>query len=354
MAIQKQDAKDSDTDSLAANNSARNTETPSPMPMPIPTTTAAPTTTSTTSTGAGATKPESSHSGTGKQRPRLRPRLDYITLEGLFPLPPSQSQWQSATDSSGPSPSPSPLWYILTTAVLLAFHKEKLIGDLWTYLARPRRGESHDDDDDDDDDIEAEEEEESLMVIARRIREACLKASTLVGFPRAINALFALSSAIEATHPGLASILAHDTSLRAPLRPAEKYDRGMSFFAQIYQQHTARVLTAMDATSGGDLTHFAISCIYGELLSEQTIVGAVDTGLLEFVCCLADGCGPQAKGHFFGSINLGATDATLRAAVQLTELLAQQLQVGCAWKADENAEADDFRFLERVMQSDSA
>lgn len=70
----------------------------------------------------------------------------------------------------------------------------------------------------------------------------------------------------------------------------------MSFFSQIYKQHTSRVLAAMDATSGGDLTHFAINCIYGELLSEHRILGGLETGLLEFVCCLADGCGPQAKG----------------------------------------------------------
>lgn len=199
-------------------------------------------------------------------------------------------------------PESTAVWYILTTAVLLSFHKEKLIGDLWTYLA------AHTADG---------EDEEQLLAIARRIREACLKASTLVGFPRvgvlflpplpplpnhsyvvhqAINALFALKSAISASHPALSSTWSADTSLRSPLSATDKYTRGMSFFRQIYQQHTSRVLAAMDATSGGDLTHFAINCIYGELLSEASIIGGLETGLLEFVCCLADGCGPQAKG----------------------------------------------------------
>lgn len=71
----------------------------------------------------------------------------------------------------------------------------------------------------------------------------------------------------------------------------------MEFFTQIYKQHTGRVLAAMDESSGGDLTHFAINCIYGELLADHSIISARDTGLLEFVCCLADDCGPQAKGY---------------------------------------------------------
>ncbi|KAK5204863.1 hypothetical protein LTR41_009399 [Exophiala xenobiotica] len=201
--------------------------------------------------------------------------LDFSTLQDLFPLAPSSGEQKLQHD-------PSSLWYILTTAVLLSFHKEKLTGALWEYLATTN--------------ADSPQNEKELLEIARRIRESCLKASTLVGFPRAINALFSLQTSITTTHPSLSSILATDTSLRAPLDPTAKYDRGMSFFRQIYTKHTARVLSAMDSTSGGDLTHFAINCIYGELLSEHTIIGAQETGLLEFVCCLADGCGPQAKG----------------------------------------------------------
>jgi len=264
----------------------------------------------------------SSISGTEATITSASRRLDFSTLQDL--LHPAQSSAEQHDLSS--------LWYILTTAVLLSFHKEKLTGALWTYLAT---------------NAESPGNEEQLLGIARRIREACLKASTLVGFPRAINALFSLQTSITTTHPSLSSTLATDTSLRAPLDPIAKYDRGMSFFRQIYTKHTARVLSAMDSTSGGDLTHFAINCIYGELLSEHTIIGAQETGLLEFVCCLADGCGPQAKGHFFGSLNLGASHETLRATVRLTEEIAQQLGLACPWKDADVC--DDFTFLDRVM-----
>ena len=114
--------------------------------------------------------------------------------------------------------------------------------------------------------------------------------------PKAINALSSLKTAIDTIHPSVSTIFSSDTSLRSSLDAPAKYERGMSFFRQIYQRHTPKVLATMDTTSGGDLTHFAINCIYGELLSEHSIIGGQETGLLEFVCCLADGCGPQAKG----------------------------------------------------------
>lgn len=85
--------------------------------------------------------------------------LDFSTIHQLFP-----------------DHSSSPLWYILTTAVLLSFHKEKLTGDLWTYLSSSASSS----------DSESRNEDD-LLAIARRIRESCLKASTLVGFPRVRN-----------------------------------------------------------------------------------------------------------------------------------------------------------------------
>lgn len=106
---------------------------------------------------------------------RRQQRLDYGLLRSIFAHP----EPQFATDPSGASS----LWYILTTAILLAFHKEKLIGDLWTYLARTCHNEDHADDNGNI----AAAEDEKLLVTARRIREACLKASTLVGFPRVGN-----------------------------------------------------------------------------------------------------------------------------------------------------------------------
>lgn len=116
---------------------------------------------------------------------------------------------------------------------------------------------------------------------------------------KGINGLLALHSSLASHSPHLLPTLTADTSLRAPLAPETKHARGKEFFARIYARHTDRVLASMAASSGGDLDHFAVASIYGELMAETSIVGDAETGLLEFVCCLADGVAPQAKGYVF-------------------------------------------------------
>lgn len=128
-----------------------------------PSSTVSSTTTATTTSTTSQSEPTSQTTG--------KTRLDFSRLQTLF-----------STSSTPSKPSAqSPLWYILTTAVLLSFHKEKLVGDLWTFLAGS---------------LEPDQRDEDLLAIARRIREACLKASTLVGFPRV---------SIEAHFPSLAA-----------------------------------------------------------------------------------------------------------------------------------------------------
>ena len=61
----------------------------------------------------------------------------------------------------------------------------------------------------------------------------------------------------------------------------------------------------------------------------------METVLLEFVCCLADGCAPQAKGHFFGSGNLGAGADVLRGTVRLVEGVGRGVGRGCVWTEGE-------------------
>lgn len=53
--------------------------------------------------------------------------------------------------------------------------------------------------------------------------------------------------------------------------------------------------------------------------------------------------------HFFGSLNLGTSNDTLRMTVDLTEEIARQLRLTCPWKDPDVRE--EFAFLERVMRS---
>lgn len=49
--------------------------------------------------------------------------------------------------------------------------------------------------------------------------------------------------------------------------------------------------------------------------------------------------------HFFGSINLGATNEVLRASILLTADMASQLGLDSPWEGN----VDEYRFLDRVL-----
>lgn len=288
--------------------------------------------------------------------------------EGLTSSTPEQGEEKDEDDEST-------LWYILTTALLLAFHKEHLISDLWLHLSRDitsppsklQRARQHhqqtsqtvldsegeDEDEDDDATITL-----ALVHAALRLRSACLKASTLVGFPRAINALTTLHSTMTQTHP---TLLSHPLLLSsAPQSPFSGsasqplHDRGMSLFSRIYASHTPRVLSTLGRCSNGALSDFAVDCIYGALLSDASVTSDRATGLLEFACCLADGVAPQAKGHFFGAANLGATNDVLAACVTGVETVAVALGVQRPWRDEGEGEGEggpyrgEWAFLRRV------
>ncbi|KAG5304370.1 hypothetical protein I7I50_11446 [Histoplasma capsulatum G186AR] len=88
-------------------------------------------------------------------------------------------------------------------------------------------------------------------------------------------------------------------------------------------------------------------------MAETRILDGRETVLLEFVCCLADGVGAQAKGHFFGCRNLGVTGAEMRGAVELVRRLAGQLGLVSFLERVREGENEgegegEFRFLKKA------
>jgi alkylhydroperoxidase/carboxymuconolactone decarboxylase family protein YurZ len=67
--------------------------------------------------------------------------------------------------------------------------------------------------------------------------------------------------------------------------------------------------------------------LYGNLLAEESILNAKDTALLEFACCYASGVYPQAKGHVYGSRNLGNTRKEVKGIIALSHAIADVLGV---------------------------
>ena len=67
--------------------------------------------------------------------------------------------------------------------------------------------------------------------------------------------------------------------------------------------------------------------IYGELMAEESILDAKETGLMEFLVCYASNAAPQAKGHMYGSRNLGNGRDMILKGVKLAQQITAALNV---------------------------
>lgn len=153
----------------------------------------------------------------------------------------------------------------------------------------------------------------------------------------------ALKSAIKETSPALQDKLDKDKSLRQTVSKADREARGKAFFSKVYAQHTDRVLNNMAGTSGGDLSEFAVDCVYGDLMAEDSILNAKDTGLLEFACCYACGAYPQAKGHMYGSRNLGNGRQEIEGVTALCHAIANALGLDMTREG-----TDEWAFIQKL------
>ena len=138
-----------------------------------------------------------------------------------------------------------------------------------------------------------------------------------------------LRTAIKANYPDIEAHLDEDSSLRQNLQRTEKDKRGKEFFSKIYAQHTDRVLQNMSLASGGDLSEFAINAVYGDLMAEVSRLDAKETGLLEFLACYAAGGSvwTQAKGHMYGSHNLGNGKAEIYGVIKICDAIENELGI---------------------------
>ncbi|KAK7551519.1 hypothetical protein IWX49DRAFT_596949 [Phyllosticta citricarpa] len=224
------------------------------------------------------------------------PLLDVQSLTDLFPRDPRGLEYSIA--------------YVYAAAALLAFAAEKRIADLWQQIAAAHAGNAA-----------------AQATAARRVREALLKATPLIGFPRGINGLAILRTAVQSTSPRIAAEIEKDQDAPDDVPAAKRQKRGKEFFRRLYAQHTERVLQNLNISSGGILGDVAVTCVYGDLMADERVLNAKESALMEFVCCYAVSAAPQAKGHMYGARNMGNSGVEICAATRLVSRIAEVSQL---------------------------
>ncbi|KAH7242398.1 AhpD-like protein [Fusarium tricinctum] len=150
--------------------------------------------------------------------------------------------------------------------------------------------------------------------IARRLREALVKASAVAGMPKTINALFSLKSATpedlldesgtDAASPRQRDI--YDSS------PTQVLKRGQAFFENIYGNISRRIMGQLDRSGAPDLGLLA-RLTYGYVLSNTDVLTPAETSFVLIASLIPQDVNPQLKGHLRGALNGGATVDEVRA-----------------------------------------
>ncbi|KAL8813594.1 MAG: hypothetical protein Q9223_000237 [Gallowayella weberi] len=172
---------------------------------------------------------------------------------------------------------PPQSWYLVAGVTLSTLNKPDEIPHVFQYAIEADGGSAA-----------------TELNIARRMREALVKASAIGGLPKAvsptadilqrsqsINALFALK---RVTPPAL---LDEPLAYSPTKRSVELYDipasrilqRGQSFFDQIYGKVSARVMGQMDRSGTEDLGITA-RLMYGYILSNTSVLSPAESSFV--------------------------------------------------------------------------
>lgn len=215
----------------------------------------------------------------------------------------------------------------------------------------------------------------------------------VIGFPKVISPLGALTSHFQSRFPDLSSLLFQLESRPLELSPSPsnhididtfpssststststsntKPSRGLSLFQSTYSKHSSKVLDSLNH-SHPSLPSSALNLIYQPLLSDDSILNPhpFSTSLICLIVCLASHLEPQAKGHFGGAKNCVKKNEELKnqeghlegvememvvLAVKTTALLIEELKLGPSFEKWEWLPKEVLDYVKELKGSDSA
>ncbi|KAL9110002.1 MAG: hypothetical protein Q9227_005341 [Pyrenula ochraceoflavens] len=161
-------------------------------------------------------------------------------------------------------------WYFITAATLSILNRPDEIPRVFRYALENDCGNGND-----------QIQHRERLNVARKLREALIKAAPIGGLPKAINALLALKSATPA------SLLDEPLGYSPSARSAEIFDvpsshilqRGQRFFDQVYGKVSRRVMGQMDRSGTEDLGLTA-RLMYGYILSNSNVLTAAESSFV--------------------------------------------------------------------------
>ncbi|KAJ1894126.1 hypothetical protein LPJ66_005367 [Kickxella alabastrina] len=159
------------------------------------------------------------------------------------------------------------------------------------------------------------------VFFVHQTRESILKMTSIMGTPKAINALSSFMTVIK-PDDAIVHELSTATYPRSSTTPdyAETRARGQELFASIYGRHASRVESMLHSLYP-DLAEVIIADSYGRLLSETYYLNGRDTELCAIGSLVPQDVPAQLKSHCIGATRLGASEEMVQGALRLAKFV---------------------------------
>lgn len=107
------------------------------------------------------------------------------------------------------------------------------------------------------------------------------------------------------------------------LSPEAYHDRGLALFNRVYGSNSQRV---QDNLYKGNplLKELAVDVMYGRILSDESLISASQTELLNIGILVTQDVPPQLRGHLAGARNVGVPQVEVDAMISLAKLFMRQ------------------------------
>ncbi|KAI9320768.1 hypothetical protein BX666DRAFT_2024386 [Dichotomocladium elegans] len=201
------------------------------------------------------------------------------------------------------------LWYVLAAVVMTSLNRPKDVPRIYEAVEKSIQEGKKDD--------MTTEKSKVLM----RMREGIFKSFVIIGYPKVINSLQALNTAVPS------EVLAEIPT--TPIRKETSWEdvnlqreRGYKLFDAVYDRHSKRVQENMHVAYP-DLAQAAIHHLYGPVLAEPSIISAQETSLCIVAGLMVQDVPAQLRGHRYGALNQGATQQDLSRLESLVEIVTK-------------------------------
>ncbi|TFK34021.1 AhpD-like protein [Crucibulum laeve] len=165
--------------------------------------------------------------------------------------------------------------------------------------------------------------DEHRLLLARKLKDAIFKSGLLSGFPKAINALAKL-------HTALPESLRDVKALRDVSMSTEELHRiGQEHFTRTYGE-TADSVQAFLREISPDFEHFSTTFAYGYTYSFSQVLTAADTSFAMVAALIASDTPPQIEWHLRGAMRNGASRVEVIAVRDISIEVAKV--AGVVWK----------------------